>query len=88
MVERYKYLGDWINRKGDPEEEIMFRIGQAKSAFAKMKKTLTSHQSSLNIRTRALKCYVWSVLLYGCEVWTLKVNIMNRIEAFEMRCYR
>ncbi len=44
VVEQYKYLGAWINRKGDSEEEIMCRIGQAKSAFAKMKKTLTSHQ--------------------------------------------
>lgn len=31
-----------------------------------------------------LKCYVWSVLLYGVESWTLKITIINNIEAFEM----
>nr|CAH7758272.1 unnamed protein product [Callosobruchus chinensis] len=31
-----------------------------------------------------VKCYVWSVLLYGAEAWTHKAAAMNRIEAFEM----
>ena len=31
-----------------------------------------------------VKCYVWAVLLYGVEAWTLKVATINRIEAFEM----
>nr|CAH7760001.1 unnamed protein product [Callosobruchus chinensis] len=31
-----------------------------------------------------VKCYVWSVLLYGAEAWTLKAAAINRIEAFEM----
>ena len=35
-----------------------------------------------------MKCYVWSILLYGLEAWTLKVSTMNKIEAFEMWCYR
>nr|CAH7723606.1 unnamed protein product [Callosobruchus chinensis] len=35
-----------------------------------------------------VKCYVWSVLLYGAEAWTLKAAAINRIEAFEMRTLR
>ena len=35
-----------------------------------------------------VKCYVWSVLLYGVEAWTLKVSTMNRLEAFEMWIHR
>nr|CAH7764176.1 unnamed protein product [Callosobruchus chinensis] len=31
-----------------------------------------------------VKCYVWSVLLYGVEAWTLKAAAINLIEAFEM----
>lgn len=35
-----------------------------------------------------IKCYVWTVLLYDIEEWTLKVLIMNRIEALEMWIHR
>lgn len=42
----------------------------------------------MQIRLRVLKCYVWSTLLYACETWTLKVAMMNRLEGFEMWCYR
>nr|CAH7762988.1 unnamed protein product [Callosobruchus chinensis] len=37
---------------------------------------------------RKLKCYVWSVLQYGAEAWTLKAAAINRIEAFEMWTFR
>ncbi|CAG9833628.1 unnamed protein product [Diabrotica balteata] len=46
------------------------------------------HCSILELRQRMVKCYVWSVLLYSAEVWTLKVSIMNKIEAFEMWVHR
>jgi len=32
--------------------------------------------------------YVWTVLLYGMEGWTLKVSTMNKLEAFQMWVYR
>ncbi|CAG9838333.1 unnamed protein product [Diabrotica balteata] len=35
-----------------------------------------------------VKCYVWSILLYSAEVWTLKVSIMNKIEVLEMWVHR
>ena len=35
-----------------------------------------------------LKCYVWSVLLYGAETWTISAVMKSRIEASEMWFYR
>ena len=35
-----------------------------------------------------LRCYVFSVLLYGVEAWTLNDSNIKRLEAFEMWCYR
>lgn len=54
----------------------------------KFRKVLTNNDFDLDLRIRFVKCYVWSVLLYGMEGWTLKVNTMNRLEAFEMWIYR
>ena len=47
-----------------------------------------SSQIELSLRKRTLKCYIWSTLLYGAETWTLSQSLKNKIEAFEMWCYR
>ena len=39
---------------------------------------------SLKTKMRILKTYVWSVMLYGCESWTVNNEITNRIAAAEM----
>ena len=31
-----------------------------------------------------MKCFVWSVVLYGAETWTLRRNEQKQLEAFEM----
>ena len=31
-----------------------------------------------------MKCYVWSILLYGSEAWTLSSRMLNKLEATEM----
>ena len=53
-----------------------------------MRSTLCDDNLNLKLRQRMVKCYVWSVLLYGVESWTLKVSTMNRLEAFEMWVHR
>ncbi|CAG9839938.1 unnamed protein product, partial [Diabrotica balteata] len=54
----------------------------------KMKSFLCNNHLSLELRQRIVKCYVWSVLLYSAEVWTLEVSIMNKIKALEMWVHR
>lgn len=44
----------------------------------------TSTHLSVETLLRMLRWYVWPVLLYACETSTLKINIMNRLEAFEL----
>uniref|UniRef100_A0A8D8X732 Uncharacterized protein n=1 Tax=Cacopsylla melanoneura TaxID=428564 RepID=A0A8D8X732_9HEMI len=35
-----------------------------------------------------IRCYIFSILLYGCESWTMNLAMEKRIEAFEMYLYR
>ena len=35
-----------------------------------------------------MKCYVWSMALYGAETWTLRTTDQKRLESFEMLCWR
>ena len=43
----------------------------AKAAFNK-KKTLFTSKLDLNLRKKLVKCYIWSMALYGAETWTLR----------------
>ena len=35
-----------------------------------------------------MKCFVWSIVLYGAETWTLRRNERKRLKAFEMWIWR
>ena len=43
----------------------------AKAAFSK-KKTLFTSKLDLNLRKKLIKCYIWSMALYGAELRTLR----------------
>jgi hypothetical protein len=42
----------------------------------------------LELRKKLVKCYVWSIALYGAETWTLRAVDQKRLESFEMWCWR
>jgi len=35
-----------------------------------------------------VRCYVWSIALYGAETWTLRATDQKHLESFEMWCWR
>ena len=88
QVHSFTYLGQLIKDNGRCEEEVLRRIGIAKSAFNSMSSTLTSRSISTRTRLRLVKCYVFSTLYYGCETWTLNKKLLSRLDAFEMWMYR
>jgi len=42
----------------------------------------------LELRKELVKCYVWSIALYGAETWTLRAIDQKHLERFEMWCWR
>ena len=87
QVEKMVYLGSITAEDGKSEVEIKRRIEIARNAFNNMKSVLSSRNISLNTRMRLTKCYVWSMLLYGAETWTITKTFTKRIDAFEMCTY-
>lgn len=87
-VTKYKHLGTNVNENNDHTEEIRSRIGQARNVFNKMRRVFCTKELSLNLKIRLLRCYVFSVLFYGMEAWTLKKNMIDKLEAFELWAYR
>ena len=63
QVEHFKYLGCIIEDDCRDLKELNSRIGQAKSAFMKLKNILTYKKLSFKCRHRVLKCYASSEML-------------------------
>jgi len=59
----------------------------AKAAFNK-KRTLFTSSLHLELRKKLVKCYIWSMALYGAETWTLRAVDQKHLESFEMWCWR
>ena len=70
-VECFKYFGSMLTVDGRCTREIKSRIALAKAAFSKKKTPFTS-KLDLNLRKKLIKCYIWSMALYGAETWTLR----------------
>ena len=49
---------------------------------------LKSRDITLPTKVRLVKAMVFPVVIYGCENWTVKMAERQRIDAFELRCWR
>lgn len=87
-VHKYKYLGTIINDQWDHSQKIKCRIEKSRAVFNGMANVLKSHNLNMDIKLRLLRCYVFSVLYYGVESWTLTGAMEMKLEAFEMWLYR
>jgi hypothetical protein len=85
-VEYFNYLDSMITNDGRCTREIKSRIALAKATFNK--KTLFTSKLELNLREKLVKCYIWSIALYGAETWTLGKVDQKYLESFEMWCWR
>ena len=86
-VESFKYLGSILTNDGRCTCEIKCSIAMAKAAFNKKRTPFTS-TLDLELRKKLVKCYVWSIALYGAETWTLRAMDQKHLESFEMWCWR
>jgi hypothetical protein len=63
-VEYFNYLASIITNDTRWTHKIKSRIAMAKAAFNN-KKTLFTGKLDLNLKTKLVKCYIWSIALYG-----------------------
>ena len=88
QVRSFRYLGSTITENATSEQEIKNRIGHATSAMVKLSAVWGLKGISLKNRMKISKAIAWATLLYGCESWTLSQKSINKLKAFEMKCYR
>ena len=87
MKDSFKYLGCNISSNMNCCQEVKQRIAMVKVAFNR-KRSIFCGPLEKELRKRLVKCFVWSVVLYGAETWTLLRNEQKQLEAFEMWVWR
>jgi len=59
----------------------------AKTAFNKKRNLFTS-ALDLELRKKLVKCYIWSIALYGAEMWALRTVGQKHLESFKIWFWR
>ena len=80
-VADFIFLGSKITADGDCSHEI-------KRCLVLGRKVMTKKQSTLPIKVCLVKAMVFPVVMYGFEKWTVKKAECQRIDAFELWCWR
>jgi hypothetical protein len=83
----FKYLGSMLTTDGRYNWEIKSRIAMAEVVFNK-KRALFTSKMDLKLRKKLLKCYIWTVAVYGAETVTVWGVDQKQRESFEMCCWR
>jgi hypothetical protein len=64
------------------EVHVKLNPGLPMTKAASNKKALFTSKLDLNLRKKPVKCYTWSIALYGAETWTLQKEQLCVINQF------
>ena len=81
-------LGSKITADGDYSHEIKRRLLLGRKAMANLDSILKSRDITLPTKVHLVKTMVFLVVTYGCESWTIMKTECQRIDAFELWCWR
>ena len=87
-VTDFIFLGSKITADGDCSCEIKRRLLLGRKAMTNLESILKSRDITLPTKVRLVKAMVFPVVMYGCESWTIKKVEHQRIDAFELWCWK
>ena len=87
-VTDFIFGGSQITADGDCSHEIKRHLLIERKVMTNLDSILKSRDISLPTKVHLVKAMVFSVVMYGCESWTVKKAEHRRIDAFELWCWR
>ena len=87
-VRDFIFLGSKITAEGDYSHEIKRCLLLARIAMTNLDNILKSRDIALLTKICLFKAIVFPVVMYGCEIWTITKAELQRIDAFELWCWR
>ena len=87
-VADFVFLGSKITANGDCSHEIKRCLLLGRKVMTNLESILKSRDITFPTKFCLVKAMVFPVVMYGCENWTIKKVEHQRIDAFELWCWR
>ena len=87
-VRDFIFLGSRITADGNCSHEIKRRLLLGRKVMTNLDGILKSREITLPTNVHIGEAMVFLVVMYGCECWTIKKAKCQRIDAFELWCWR
>ena len=87
-VADFIFMGSKITADDDCSHEIKRRLLLGRKIMTNLDSILKSRDITLSTKVRLVKVMVFPVVTYGFESWTLKKTECQKIDAFELWCWR
>ena len=81
------FLSSKVTAYGECSHEIKRRLLLGRKAMTNLESILKSRDITLPTKVHIIKLWVFPVVMYGCESWTIKKAERKRIDAFELWCW-
>ena len=88
IVADFIFLGSKITADGDCSHEIKTHLLLGRKVMTNLDSILKSRDITLSTKFHLVKAMVFPVVMYGCEIWTIKKAEWWRIDAFKLWCWR
>ena len=87
-VSDFIFLGSKITADGDCSHESKRCLLLGRKFMTNLDSIFKSRDITLTTKVHLVKAMVFPVVIYGCESWTVKKAERQRIDAFELWCWR
>ena len=87
-VADFIFLVSKTTADGDCSQEIKRRLLLGRKAMTNLDSILKSRDITLSTKVHLVKATVFSLVMYGCVNWTIRKAEHQRIDAFELWCWR
>ena len=82
------FLGSQVTVDGDCSQEIKRQLLLGRKAMTNLDSVLKSRDILLPTKVCLVNAMIFPVVIYGCERWTIKKAECQRVDAFELWCWR
>ena len=85
-VEEFKYLGTTLPNQNSIPEEIKSRFKSTNACYHSVQNLLSSSFLFKNLKIKIYRTIILTVVLYGCETWSLTFRDERWLREFEKGC--
>jgi len=88
VVDKFRYLGSWVDGSASAQREVGVRVGQALASFRSLAGVWANKHLHLKHKVDVYRACVVSKFLYGAETWNCTKSQVARLEAAHSSCIR